>query len=154
MLPIRDDVLQLETIAEYWSRAIEGVRTMTEIRDELLSAFWRNKLMVFGWSGEVRVDRRRFLRVIRSKSEHPGFTMVDSVEMIPPAMVKHPDGSVTVYRMKYIVLPSDESSWTDDIVAAAYRTLATMSFEDFHDLLKPGLRLLSTTREALAAYLH
>jgi hypothetical protein len=27
-----------------------------------------------------------------------------------------------------------------------------MSFEDFHDLLKPGLRALSTTREALAAY--
>jgi len=42
--------------------------------------------------------------------------------------------------------------WTNDIREAAYRTLAAMSFEDFHDLLKPGLHALSTTREALAAY--
>jgi len=152
MLPIRDDVLQLEPVAEYWSREIASVRTMPDIHDELLAAFWQNELMVFGSSGQTRVDRRRFLGLIRLKSEHPGFTVIDSVQMIPPAMEKHPDGSVTVYLMKYIVLPSDESGWTDDIVEATYRTLATMSFEDFHDLLKPGLRLLSTTREALAAY--
>src|SRR6266851_8367538 len=153
MLPIRDDVLQLEPVAEYWSREIASVRTMPDIHDELLAAFWQNELMVFGSSGQTRVDRRRFLGLIRLKSEHPGFTVIDSVQMIPPAMEKHPDGGVTVYLMKYIVLPSDESGWTDDIVEATYRTLATMSFEDFHDLLKPGLRLLSTTREALAAYL-
>jgi hypothetical protein len=152
MLPIRDGVLQLEIIAEYWYREIAGVRTMPEIHDELLAAFWHNKLTVFGSGGEARVDRRRFLRSVRLKSEHPGFTLVDSVKMIPPEIEKHPDSSVTVYLMKYIFLPSDEFDWTDDIVEAAYQTLATMSFEDFHDLLKPGFRALSTTREALADY--
>jgi hypothetical protein len=52
----------------------------------------------------------------------------------------------------YVVLPSDDSNWTDDIVETAYRELATMSFEDFHDLLKPGLRALSTTRDELGRY--
>jgi hypothetical protein len=152
MLPIRNYVLQLEMVAEYWSREIAGVRTMPEILDELLAAFWHNKITVFDSRGEARVDRRRLLLSIRSKSEHPGFTLADSVQMIPPSIDKYPDGSATVDIMKYIVLPSDESSWTDDIVEAAYRTLATMSFEDFHDLLKPGLRLLGTTQEALATY--
>jgi hypothetical protein len=152
MLPIRDGVLQLEIIAEYWSREISGVRTTSEIRDELLAAFWHNKLTVFGSGGEARVDRRRLLLSIWVKSEHPGFTLVDSVQMIPARIEKHPDGSATVDLMKYIVLPSDESSWTDDIVEVAYQTLATVAFENFPDLLKPGLRVLSTTREALVAY--
>jgi hypothetical protein len=152
MLPIRDYALQLEMIAEYWSREIAGIRTMPEIHDELLAAFWHNKLTVFDSRGEARADRRRLLGSIRLKSEHTGFTVVDSVQMIPPTMEKHPDGGVTVYLMKYVVLPADESGWTDDIVEAAYRTLATISFEDFHDLFKPGLRLLSTTQETLAAY--
>jgi hypothetical protein len=151
MLPIRDDVLQLEIIAEYWSREIAGVRTMAEIHDELLCAFWQNELTVFGSSGETRVDRRRLLESIRLKSDHPGFTVVE-VEMIPPGKEEHPDGSITVDVTNYVVLPSNETRWTSDICEAAYRTLAAMSFEDFHDLLKPGLHALSTTREALADY--
>jgi hypothetical protein len=72
--------------------------------------------------------------------------------LLPPAIEKHPDGSVTVDLTKYVVLPSNESSWSEHILEDAYRILAAMSFEDFHDLLKPGLRALSTTREALTAY--
>src|SRR6266851_4922961 len=105
MLPIRDYALQLEMVAEYWSREIAGVRTMPEIHDELLAAFWHNKLTVFDSGGEARVDRRRLLVSIRLKSKHPGFTLVDRVKMIPPGIEKHPDGSVTVCRMKFIVLP-------------------------------------------------
>jgi hypothetical protein len=119
---------------------------------ELISAFWLNELMVFGPRGEPRVDRRRVLESVRLKSEHPGFTVVDSVEIIPPREEEHPDGSLTINLRGYIVLPADEARWTDDMVEAAYRILATMSFEDFHDLLKHGLRAFSTTREALAAY--
>jgi hypothetical protein len=67
-------------------------------------------------------------------------------------MEPHPDGSITIDNTQYIILPSDESGWTDDIIEQAYQKLATMSFEDFHDLLKPGLRALSTTREELGKY--
>jgi hypothetical protein len=152
MLPIRDDVLQLEMIAEYWSREIAGARTRAEIHEELLCALWQNELRVFGSRGETPVDRRRLLESVRLKSEHPGFTVVDCIEMIPPGSEEHSDGSITVDVTTYVVLPSDETHWTDDIVESAYRTLAAMSFEDFHDLLKPGLRALSTTREVIAAY--
>jgi hypothetical protein len=152
MLPISNRVLQLEAIAEYSSREITGVRTMPEIYDELLSAFWKNELAVFGSNGEKHVDRRHLLRSVRSKSEHPGFAMIESAKLLSPEIEEHSDSSVTVDLTKYIVLPSNESSWTEHILEDAYRILATMSFEDFHDLLKPGLRALSTTREAFAAY--
>jgi hypothetical protein len=152
MLPLVDNVLRLDEIAEYWSREIAGVRTTADIHDELLSAFWHNQLTIFGSSGEARVDRRGLLRSVRLKSEHPGFTVVASVKMIPPAMKKHPDGGVTVDLMKYIILPSDEADWSDDIFEAAYRILVTISFEDYHDVLIPGLLALSTTQEALGIY--
>jgi hypothetical protein len=152
MLPISDRVLPLEVIAEYLSRETAGVRTMSEIHDELLSAFWRNELAVVGSNGRGRIYRRRFLSSIRLRSEHPGFAMVDSANLLPQATEEHPDGSVTIDITKYIVLDSGESGWTDHILEDAYRVLAEMSFEDFHDLLKPGIRMFRTTREALAAY--
>ena len=151
MLPISGNSLSLEMVAEYWSREVAGVRRMPEIYDELLAAFWNGKLAVFGGSG-IRVDRPRFLKLLRSKLEHPGFTFVDSKDMVPPKVEKHPDGSVTIDQMEYIVLPEDETRWTNEIVEMACRTLTTMSFDDYHDLLKPGLRLLNTTRESLATY--
>src|SRR5438045_2068840 len=149
MLPLAFNVLSLEEIAEYWSREIAGVRTMAEMYAELLSAFWRDDLTVFGSSGKVPVDRRRFLELVRRESVHPGFTLVDSAGVIPPAIEKQFGRSIIIDTTTYVVLPSDHSDWTDDIVETAYRRLATMSFEDFHDVLKPGLRALSTTREEL-----
>ena len=152
MLPLVYNVLRLDEIAEYWSREIGGVRTTTEIYNELLSAFWHNRLTIFGSSGEARVDRRGLLRSVRLKSEHPGFAVLASVKMIPPAMKKHPDGGATVNLMKYIILPSDEADWSDDILEAAYRILVKMSFDDYHGVLIPGLLALSTTQEALGLY--
>jgi len=153
MLPIPHYVLPLKTVAEYWSREIAGVRTTAEIYGELLSAFWLNELTVFGSRGEPRIDRQRALGSVRLKSEHPGFTVVGSEKMVPPEKEEHPDGSSTIDLRSYIVLPSDEAYWSDDMVEAAYRTLATMSLEDFHDLLKPILRALSTTQDALGRFL-
>src|SRR4051794_18903506 len=86
------------------------------------------------------------------KSEHPGFTFVDTPNIMPSAFEKQSDGSIIIDTTTYVVLSSDDSNWTDDIVETAYRRLATMSFEDFHDLLKSGLRALSTTRDELAKY--
>jgi len=86
------------------------------------------------------------------KSEHPGFTFVETPEIMPSEIEKQSDGSMIIDTTTYVVLPSDDSNWTDDIVETAYRELATMSFEDFHDLLKPGLRALSTTRDELGRY--
>jgi hypothetical protein len=55
---------------------------MAAIHDELLCAFWQNELTVFGSRGEAPVVDR-LLRSVRLKSEYPGFTVVDSIEMIP-----------------------------------------------------------------------
>lgn len=152
MLPLVDDILLLQKIAEYWSREHDRVRTMIEIFDELLTAFWQNKLIIYGSSERNIIDRRRFLKTIRLHLKHPGFTIVQSRFEVPVRTTKHPDGSVDIDATCYIVLPSDENSWTADILKTAYERLATRSFEDFDDLVKPGLLALGTTREALGAY--
>ena len=106
MLPLAFNVLSLEEIAEYWSREIAGVRTMAEMYAELLSAFWRDDLTVFGSSGKVPVDRRRFLELVRRESVHPGFTLVDSAGVIPPAIEKQFGRSIIIDTTTYVVLPS------------------------------------------------
>jgi hypothetical protein len=152
MLPLVDEILPLEEIAEYWSRELRRVRTMEEIHNELLSAFWQNKLIVYRASGGHSVDPRALLKPIRIRTEHPGFRIIETKDQLPPRATKNPDGSVDIDPTCYIVLPSDENSWTADILKSAYGRPATRSFEDFDDLVRPGLRALSTTREALGAY--
>lgn len=125
MLPLPDTLLRLERIAEFWSREHNRVRTSFEIYDELLSAFWKNDLIVYNGSGNSQVDRLGLLRVIRLCLEHPGFVIVGSTEEIPVLTTKHPDGSVSVDPTIYILLPLDESTWTSDILETVYKTLST-----------------------------
>ena len=152
MLPLSNDFLPLEQIAEFWSREHNGVRTSLEIYDELLSAFWKNDLIVYNRDGKSPVGRPAVLRVIRVSLEHRGFVLIESSDQIPVRATKHPDGSVSVDMTKYIVLPSDADLWTSDILETAYEILATRSLADFADLVRPGLLALSTSRQALASY--
>jgi hypothetical protein len=152
MLPRVDRVLSLGEIAEYWARELNHVRTTQEIHDELLSAFWKDELIVYGTGGTTLVDRRRFLESIKLISEHPGFTLVDSRDAIPPSAITLPDGGISIDLTIYVVLPADIKTWSDDIIETAYEMLSTVSFEDFHHLVRPGLRALSTTHEALGSY--
>jgi hypothetical protein len=152
MLPIQENALSLSWIAEYWSREIGGLRTAAEIHHELLAAFWRGELGVVG--GDVRkvVDRVTFLKCVALKRDHPGFVLIDSPEKTPPKATLRADGSVMVNIQTYITLPSDHSSWTDDIVGTACDELAKLSWEDYHDLVKPGVYALRSTRRNLASY--
>ena len=152
MLPIQENVLQLSWIAEYWSREIGGLRTSAEIHHELLAGFWRGKLGLVAGDERKTLDRVTFLKCVALKRDHPGFVLIDSPEEIPPKVTTHADGSVTVDIQTYITLPSDQSRWTDDIVATACDELAKLSWEDYHDLVKPGVNALRSTRQNLASY--
>jgi hypothetical protein len=152
MLPLVDNILRLQEISEYWSREHNRVRTSIEIFDELLTAFWQNKLIVYGLSGRSPIDRLGLLKTTRLRLQHPGFTIVESKEDIPVLATRNFGGSVSIDLTFYIVLPSNESAWTEDILKNAYDALATLSIEDFDDLVKPAFRSLCTTREGLAEY--
>jgi len=151
MLPLPDKALRLNVLAEYWSRELQGQRTAAEIHRELLSAFWRDELEVSRSNGDP-VDRRGLLESVGHQSQHPGFVVVDSADMIPPGIVDLPNGGVIVDLTKYVVIPSDRSRWTEAIIKDAYSAFATLSLEDFHDLLKPILWALYMTKENLAVY--
>jgi len=152
MLPIHENVLQLDRIAEYWSREINGVRTSAEIHDQLLTAYWRDELRVAGGDERGLLNRVTFLELVARERNHPGFMLVDSPEMIPPRITEHGDHSVTVDMRTYIVLPPDHTCWTSDVIFAACRELAKLSLEDYHDLIQPGVLALRTTKKIFAAY--
>ena len=152
MLPIQENALSLSWIAEHWSREIGGLRTTAEIHHELLAAFWRDEVGGVGGDERKIVDRVTFLKCIALKRDHPGFGLVDNPEEISPKATLHADGSVTVDMQTYITLPSDQSRWTDDIVGIACDELAKLSWEDYHDLVKPGVNALRSTRHNLASY--
>lgn len=154
MLPIHESVLYLTEIAEYWSRELDRMRTSSEIYAEFLAAFWKGELAAVHVSNRHSIDRKNMLKAINStrKLEHPGFTLVESAESIPPKVVQHQDDSVTFDQGFYIVLPPDVTDWTDEIVRSAYDQFAKLSLDDFHELIKPPICGLGATREALAAY--
>ena len=156
MLPIREKVLYLAEIAEYWSRELQGVRTPPEIYSKLLSAFWQDQLAVVHVQNLHPIQRLNVLKAINATRclmpDHPGFTLVDRDEMIPPKVEQQPDGRWTIDQGVYIVLPSQDADWTAGILAAAYDQLAKTPLDDFHELLKPPIIGLGATKEALAAY--
>src|SRR6266496_3711370 len=112
MLPMRNKVLQLGIIAEYWTREIMGIRTAAEIEAELLAAYWRGDLPVLYEGATRSIDRAGMLRAVNLKREHPAFSFIDIAQTIPPRSVKHSDGSVSIDVRRYIVLPSDQAQWT------------------------------------------
>jgi hypothetical protein len=156
MLPIRENVLYLSEIAEYWSRELHGLRTPYEIFPELLSAFWQGHLAVVTVHNLHPIGRQSLLKAINAARklipEHPGFTFVDCTQMIPPGVEMHPDGSITIDRGPYVVLPADNGDWTDEINQGAYDQFAKIPIGDFDELLKPGIYGLGATRDALAAF--
>jgi hypothetical protein len=154
MLPIRESVLHLTEIAEYWSRELDSVRTQPEIYAELLGAFWQRELAAVHVHNLHPIDRESVLEAINSTRnlEHPGFTLVETAERIPPKVEQHQDGSVTIDRGFYIVLPPDPTDWTDEIVRTVYDQFAKLSLADFHEWVKPLIYSLGATQEALAAY--
>ena len=156
MLPIRENVLQLAEIAEYWSRELQEIRTSTKIYAELLSGFWQNQLAAVNAHNLHPIQRLNVLKGINATRglipDHPGFTLVDCAEMIPPSVESHPDGTVTIDRGIYIVLPPNDADWTDGFLTAAYDQLAETRLDDFHEALKPPIVGLGATKEAFAAY--
>jgi hypothetical protein len=142
--------------AEYWSRELQGVRTSPEIYAELLSAFWQDQLAVVQVQNLHPIQRLSALKGINATRglipDHPGFTLVDCAEMIPPKVEPHPDGTVTIDREIYIVLPPNDANWTEGILAAAYDQLAKTPLDDFHEFVKPPIVALGATKEAIAAY--
>jgi hypothetical protein len=152
MLPLPARVLSLEEIAKYWSREIGGVRTTDEIFDQLLSAFWLGELQLTGSRGDNQIDRHTVMKWVNRRRQHPGFTLIENLGERPSGTTSMPDGSVLVDITKYIILPSNEASWTNDLIDAALARLSNMSVIDFDDLIRPGFYALRTTRARLQAY--
>jgi len=71
MLPIRENVLQLAEIAEYWSRELQGIRTSTEIYAELLSGFWQNQLAAVNAHNLHPIQRLNVLKGINATRFDP-----------------------------------------------------------------------------------
>ena len=128
------------------------MRTSAEIFQELLSAFWRGELALVGGNERQIIYPETFLKYIALKRDHPGFTLVDSPEMIPPKLTERLDGGVMIDLQTYIVLPSDHALWTSEIISAACDQLANLSLEHYHDLIQPAVFALRCTKQSLAGY--
>jgi hypothetical protein len=122
MLPIHENVLSLSWITEYWFREINPLRTSAEIIQELLSAFWRGELALVGGNERQVIYPEIFLKCIALKRDHPGFTLVDNPEVIPPKMMERLDGGVVIDLQTYIILPSDLTTHQSDTCLLTTRT--------------------------------
>lgn len=152
MIPLRESVLRLSQIAKYWARELGGIRTDSEIHAELLGVFWRGILPAVTSEGGGRIDPKRMLRAVNLDREHPGFTLVEGADWIPPSKEELPDGGVIIHLQRYIVLPADPALWSDPIIGAACEQLAEVPFEGFNPLVLPGLNALGATKEAIGDF--
>jgi hypothetical protein len=151
MLPLIAPVLPLCDIAAYWGREIGNVRSAGQNFDELLSSFWTDSLHVTGFSGKNKINRVAILKLVNRRRIHRGFLLIDTADE-RPRLERLPSGGIVVDLMRYVMLPADDATWTDDLVDAAYQHMARTSFGDFDDLIAPGFLLLCTTREGLSSY--
>ena len=149
MIPVREAALRLDKIAEYWARELKQVRTKSEIHAELVAAVWRGELRAL--FGPEEVDCAHWLKLINRCREHPGFVLVEAGELIPPSMEER-EGTTTIYLTRYVMLPSDPATWTENVITSACRQLAQLPLNVFHSLVRPALRTLGVNKAALADY--
>jgi hypothetical protein len=152
MLPLNDPVLSLEEIAEYWSREIGGILTREQVYENLLSNFWRGILFITDLSGANKIDRVAMLEIVSRSRHQPGVSLLETDDDRPPAVEQMLDGGFRIDPIRYIALPSDVPSWTNDLVEAACTQLATVSFDDFDDQIKTGLKTFCTNKDSLRGF--
>jgi hypothetical protein len=151
MLPIHENVLPLISIAEYWSVEVGGLPTSAETFQKLLAAFWRSRLVLVGGNGRKLINQATLLKLVARKRDHPGFELVENSEMVPSKIIES-EGLVMIDTKVYIILPSDHTRWTSDIISTACSQFANLSFEDYCESFQPGILALRCTKQSLADY--
>jgi hypothetical protein len=152
-LPIRKDVLNFGELAELWSRELDGIRSTSEIEDELLASFWRGEIEARYEGAARNVDRTAMLRILNLNREHPGFRLVE--DRLRPTFVREADGGITLnVPPPQIVLPCDPKLWTKDLLGAAFAALADLTLGDFGPAVMPLLAALAVTKDGFARFCH
>jgi hypothetical protein len=149
---VRAKALRLFKLAEYQARSMGEVRSEEDIHSELLSAFWLGELQAVNEESHSPINRFNVLDAVARTREHPGFTLVETADLLPQKVQIHPDGSVTVDSTNYVVLPKNKDDRTDEIAREALAKLAKTRFDDFADAIRPVLYGLAVRKEAYGQY--
>jgi hypothetical protein len=92
------------------------------------------------------------VRLIAHWRNHAGFSFVEETDTIPPQEVCNADGTTTIFYRRYIILPSDSSTWNDDLLDGVYTELASIALDDYHELIRPIVFSLTVTKNDFGSY--
>ena len=124
--------LTLFQIADDWSREIQPARSLDELLNELVAAWWRGELHAA--SGPTRLKLLRAL-FKTSRAEIPFWV---EGEDAPQTSWELPDGGVEVLIFPVLPIPSSQpEAWTDEECAAAYEAIAEHWRDSCFNLISP-----------------
>ncbi len=124
--------LTLFQIADDWSREIQPARSLDELLNELVKAWWRGELDA--GSGPTRLKLLRAL-FKTSRAEIPFWVKGEDP---PQTSWELPDGGVEVLIVPVLPIPSSEpEAWAVEECAAAYDAIAEHWRDSCFDLISP-----------------
>jgi hypothetical protein len=127
-----DKSLTLFQIADDWSREIQPARSLDELLNELVMAWWRGELEVV--SGPTRL---KLLKALFKNGQAEIPFWVNGADL-PQTSWELPDGGVELLIFPVLRIPSiDPEAWTDGECEAAYQAIAEHWRDSCFDLISP-----------------
>ena len=126
--------LTLFQIADDWSREIQPARSLDELLNELVMAWWRGEL-----HAENGPTRLKLLRALfkTGRAEIPFWVKGEDA---PQTSWELADGGVEVLLVPVLPIPSTHpEAWTDEECGAAYEAIAEHWRDGCFDLISPLL---------------
>ncbi len=152
MYPIPDPELSFATVANEWAREMPQHRDEREVRAHLLRAIWARRLVVRKPTSGEPMLARELLYVVFKAKPHPGFEISATGVTQSSSSEEQPDGSLVVSFHGHIMLPDDQSHWTEQQVHDAIDVLGVQGFEAFAEQFRVGVSCLSVRRNDFAVY--
>ena len=124
--------LTLFQIADDWSREIQPARSLDELLNELVTAWWRGELHAGNGPTRLKLLRALFKT---SRAEIPFWI---KGEDFPQTSWELPDGGVEVLLVPVLPIPSTQpEAWTDEECGAAYEAIAKHWRDSCFSLISP-----------------
>ena len=144
------DFLRVGEIASRWSRDRSAPGDEDSFCAFLLSEFWDGALEGSCKPNQTLLSRRAALRALRSTEPHPAITIHETVQAVPPKITTLANGLIEFEFEAHILLPPDETDWTDGIIEQACAVLSEVDIDSYSGDFRVGFRCQEISRAQLA----
>lgn len=145
--PLRAENLSLGETARHWANDPTQSTTKTDALGFLLEAFWQGEIRLRAPTSGPVFDRKAAAAALVSSAPHPKFEIFESAAALPRLVERTEDGGSVVDFSIVIVLPENQSEWSDAVLKQAWCSLGQCGGNSYSEAFIKGMSVQQVNRD-------